>query len=317
MKTKKQQDVQHKTTIGGQSILEGIMMKGPRKNCTVVRKPDGTLAIKDEATTPLREKYKIAGVPVIRGFVMMVQSLIDGFRAIEYSSKFLEEEGEEEQPSKLEQWLIDHIGAGAIESALYFISIVFGVGLAVGLFILLPAFAISFLPDSVPHLGVNLMEGVLRIVIFIGYMALMALIPDMKRTFRYHGAEHKTIYCYEKGLELTVDNVRIQQREHPRCGTSFLFVIMIISILVFSIVTAESRVLQMVLRIVLLPIVIGLSYEVNRFAGRHDGVLSRILRWPGMMLQHITVLEPDDSMIEVAIVSLEHVIPEDKREDAW
>lgn len=316
MKTKESQQVLHKTTIGGQSILEGIMMKGPLKNCTVVRKPDGTLAIKEETTVPLREKYKIAGVPVIRGFLMMVQSLIDGFRAIDYSSRFLSEE-EEEQPSKLEQWLIDHIGEGAIESALYGISIVLGVGLAVGLFILLPAFAISFLPESVPHLAVNLIEGVLRIAIFIGYMALMALIPDMKRTFRYHGAEHKTIYCYEKGLDLTVDNVRVQQREHPRCGTSFLFVIMIISILVFSVVTAESRVLQLVLRIVLLPIVIGLSYEVNRFAGRHDGVFSRILRWPGMMLQHITVLEPDDSMIEVAIVSLEHVIPADKREDAW
>lgn len=293
------------------------MMKGPRKNCTVVRKPDGTLAIKDENTIPLREKYKIAGVPVIRGFVTMVQSLIEGFQAIDYSSKFLDDGDEEEQPSKFEQWLIDHIGEGAIESALYFISVVLGVGLAVSLFILLPAFAISFLPDSVPHLGANLIEGVLRIAIFIGYMALMALIPDMKRTFRYHGAEHKTIYCYEKGLELTVDNVRIQQREHPRCGTSFLFVVMIISILVFSVVTAESRILQLVLRIVLLPIVIGLSYEVNRFAGRHDGIFSRILRWPGMMLQHITVLEPDDSMIEVAIVSLEHVIPADKREDAW
>lgn len=312
----KEQEVQHKTTIGGQSILEGIMMKGPRKSCTVVRKPDGTLAIKDENTVPLREKYKIAGAPVIRGFVMMVQSLIEGFQAIEYSSQFLDDT-EEETPSKFEQWLVNHIGEGAIESALYVISVVLGVGLAVGLFILLPAFAVSFLPDSVPHMGVNLAEGILRIAIFIGYMALMALIPDMKRTFRYHGAEHKTIYCYEKGLELTVDNVRVQRREHPRCGTSFLFVVLIISILVFSVVTAESRVMQLVLRIVLLPIVIGLSYEVNRFAGRHDGIFSRILRWPGMMLQHITVMEPDDSMIEVAIVSLEHVIPEDKQEDAW
>ena len=148
-------------------------------------------------------------------------------------------------------------------------------------------------------------------------MALMSLIPDMKRTFRYHGAEHKTIYCYEKQLELTVENVRVQPREHPRCGTSFLFVIMIISILVFSVVTAESRIMQLVLRLVLLPVVIGLSYEVNRFAGRHDGVLSSILRWPGMMLQHITVLEPDDSMIEVAIEALKRVIPDDKQEDAW
>ncbi len=313
---KQESQVVHKTTIGGQSILEGIMMKGPRKSCTVVRKPDGTLAIRDEQTTPLKEKYPIAGVPVIRGFVMMVQSLIEGFQAIEYSSQFLEDE-DEEQPSRLEQWLIDKIGAGAIESVLYFVSVALGVGLAVGLFILLPAFAISFLPDSVPHLGANLIEGVLRIVIFIAYMVIMGMIPDMRRTFRYHGAEHKTIYCYEKGLELTTEHVREQPREHPRCGTSFLFVIMIISILVFSVVTAESRLVQLLLRVVLLPVVIGLSYEVNRFAGRHDGVLSSILRWPGMMLQHITVLEPDDSMIEVAIVSLQHVIPENRQEDKW
>lgn len=316
MNTKYSQKIVHKTTIGGQSILEGIMMKGPRKSCIVVRKPDGTLAIKDETTTPLREKFAPAGWPVIRGFVMMVQSLADGFRAIEYSSRFLDDE-EEEEPSGFEKWMIDKIGEGAVESVLYGISIVLGIVLAIGLFILLPAFAVGFLPDSLPHLMVNLLEGVLRIAIFIGYMWLMSLIPDMKRTFRYHGAEHKTIYCYEKGLPLTVDNVRVQPREHPRCGTSFLFVVMIISILVFSLVTSESRVIQLVLRLVLLPVVIGLSYEINRFAGRHDGVFSRALRWPGMMLQHITVLEPDDSMIEVAIVSLEHVIPDNRQEDTW
>lgn len=307
----------HKTTIGGQSILEGIMMKGPRKSCTVVRKPDGTLAVKDEETVPLREKFAPAGWPVVRGFVTMVQSLIEGFQAIEYSSKFLDDEEDSGEPSKLEQWLMDKIGEGAIESAVYVISIVFGIALSVGLFILLPAFLAGLLPQTASHLAVNLLEGVLRIAIFIAYMWLMARIPDIKRTFRYHGAEHKTIYCYEKGLELTTENVREQPREHPRCGTSFLFVVMIISILVFSLVTAESRVMQLVLRLVLLPVVIGLSYEVNRFAGRHDGALSRALRWPGMMLQHITVLEPDDSMIEVAIVSLKHVIPQDKQEDAW
>lgn len=312
---KQESKVVHKTTIGGQSILEGIMMKGPRKRCTVVRKPDGTLAIRDEVATPLKEKYPIAGVPVIRGFVVMVQSLIEGFQAIDYSSQFLEEE--DETPSKLEQWLIDKIGTGVMESALYFLSVLLGVVLAIGLFIVLPAFAASFLPDSIPHFGANFIEGVLRIIIFIAYMVLMGRIPDIKRTFRYHGAEHKTIYCYEKGLELTTEHVRRQPREHPRCGTSFLFVIMIISILVFSLVSADSRWIQLLLRVVLLPVVIGLSYEVNRFAGRHDGLFSRILRWPGMMLQRITVLEPDDSMIEVAIVSLQHVIPENRQEDKW
>ena len=311
----KQEQVVRKTTIGGQSILEGIMMKGPRKSCTVVRKPDGTLAIKDENTVPLREKYPIAGWPIVRGFLMMIQSLKEGFEAIDYSSRFLVDD--EEEPSKFEKWLIKTFGEGVVENILYGFSMVLGVGIAVGLFILLPALAAVLLPDSMPRIGTNLIEGIIRIVIFIAYMFIMGLIPDMKRTFRYHGAEHKTIYCYEKGLELTVENVRVQPREHPRCGTSFLFVIMIISILVFSLVTAESKVVQLIMRIVLLPIVIGLSYECNRLAGRHDGIFSRIVRWPGMMLQHITVLEPDDSMIEVAIVALKHVIPEKTGEDAW
>ena len=312
----KNQEIVHRTTIGGQSIPEGIMMKGPRRSCTVVRKPDGTLAIRDEQTTPLRERFAPAGWPVIRGFVTMVQSLADGFRAIEYAARFLEDE-EEEQPSALETWLIGKIGAGAVERLLYGLSMALGIGLAVGLFILLPALLTGFLPDGAPHLAVNLLEGVLRIAIFIGYMWLMSLLPDMRRTFRYHGAEHKTIYCYEKNLPLTAEHVRVQPCAHPRCGTSFLFVVMIISILVFSLVTSDSRAVQLVLRLVLLPVVIGLSYELNRFAGRHDGALFRALRWPGMMLQRITVLEPDDSMIEVAIVALEHVIPADKREDAW
>lgn len=317
MNSKDSQEIVHKTTIGGQSILEGIMMKGPRKSCTVVRKPDGTLAVREQNITPLREKFAPAGWPVIRGFVIMVQSLVDGFRAIEYSSRFFDDEEEETEPSRLERWLMNTIGEGRMEKIIYGFSIALGLALAVGLFILLPALLTGFLPDTVPHLAVNLTEGVVRIVIFIAYMWLMSLIPDMKRTFRYHGAEHKTIYCYEKGLPLTAEHVRVQPREHPRCGTSFLFVVMIISILVFSLVTSESRMIQLVLRLILLPVVIGLSYEINRFAGRHDSIISRILRWPGMMLQHITVLEPDDSMIEVAIVSLKHVIPENRQEDTW
>ena len=180
----------HKTTIGGQSILEGIMMKGPRRTCTVVRRPDGGLAIEEKPYTPLKETHKIAGVPVIRGFVLMVQSLIEGFQAIDYSSKILLEDEEDEQPSKLEQWFKDRFGDGLVESVLYFLSILIGVGLAVGLFILLPALVTGFLPDSTAHWGRNLLEGVLRIFIFIAYMALMSMIPDMKRTFRYHGAEH-------------------------------------------------------------------------------------------------------------------------------
>lgn len=312
--SKQTNDILHKTTIGGQSILEGIVMKGPRMSSTVVRRPDGGLQIRDKETTPLRERNAFFRLPVVRGFCTMVQALAEGFEAIEYSSQFLEEDIE---PSKFETWLERTFGAARVDKAIYVISLVLGLVIAVGLFILLPAVAVDVLPERVPQWGVNLLEGILRIVIFIAYMALMAKFGDIERTFRYHGAEHKTIYCYEKQMELTVENVRIQPREHPRCGTSFLFVVMIISILVFSLVTAQSKLLRLVLRIVLLPVVIGVSYEVNRIAGRHENILCRALRWPGLMLQHITVLEPDDSMIEVAITALKHVIPDNPEEDTW
>ena len=331
--SKASQRVVHKTTIGGQSILEGIMMKGPRRTCTVVRRSDGGLAIEEKPYTPLKETHKIAGVPVIRGFVLMVQSLIEGFQAIDYSSKILLEDEEDEQPSKLEQWFKDRFGDGLVESVLYFLSILIGVGLAVGLFILLPALVTGFLPDSTAHWGRNLLEGVLRIFIFIAYMALMSLIPDMKRTFRYHGAEHKTIRCYEACLPLTVENVRKQTRLHPRCGTSFLLVVMVISILVFSVASsallalvpglaairgsALYRVTMILFKLLLLPVVVGITYEINRWAGKHDNWFTRIITAPGMWMQNFTTNEPDDSMIEVGIAAVTAVLPEKEGSDLW
>ncbi|MDO5546982.1 MAG: DUF1385 domain-containing protein [Eubacteriales bacterium] len=309
--------VLHKTSIGGQAVLEGIMMKGPRKTCIAVRKPDGEIVTEESENHPLKERYPIVGLPIIRGFVNMISMMAEGFHAIDYSSRFLEEEDENYEPGKFEAWLEKKIGAKKIESAIFTISIVLGVLLAVGLFILLPAFLSGLLSDRVPHLVENLIEGVIRIVLFVFYMWLVSLMKDIRRTYEYHGAEHKTIYCYEKGLELTVENVRMQKREHPRCGTSFLFVIMIISILVFWLIDVRSRLLRMALRIVLLPLIIGLSYEVLKITGRSDGLLSRIVSWPGRMLQHLTVLEPDDSMIEVAITAMKAVIPEKQGEDAW
>ena len=306
-----------KTSIGGQAVLEGIMMKGPRKTCIAVRKPNGEIATEEKEAHPLKEKYPIAGVPVIRGFLNMIVMLGEGFQAIEYSSKFWEEEEDAGEPGKFEQWLDRVIGSERMESMIYGVSMVFGVLLAVGLFIILPAFLAGLLPERVPHIVENLIEGVVRIVLFVLYMWLVSLMKDIRRTYEYHGAEHKTIFCYEKGLELTVENVRVQPRLHPRCGTSFLFVIMIISILVFSLISVQDRILRMVLRIVLLPLVIGLSYEVIKLTGRSDGVLSRVVSWPGRMLQHLTVLEPDDSMMEVAITAMKAVIPENEGEDAW
>lgn len=308
--------VLRKTSIGGQAVLEGIMMKGPKKTCIAVRKPDGEIVTEQKEVHALKDKYPICGLPVIRGFVNMVSMMAEGFRAIEFSSKFLEDE-EEYEPGKVETWLNRVIGAEKIESAIYTISIILGIVIAVGLFVLLPAVAVSFLPESVPRMAENLLEGIIRIALFILYMWLVSLMKDIRRTYEYHGAEHKTIFCYEKGLELTVENVRIQPRNHPRCGTSFLFVIMIVSILVFWMIDIESRLVRLLLRLVLLPLVIGLSYEVIKITGRSDGILSRIVSWPGRMLQHLTVLEPDDSMIEVAITAMKAVLPEQQGEDEW
>ncbi len=309
--------VLHKTSIGGQAVLEGIMMKGPRKSCIAVRKSDGMIVTEEKEIHPLKERYPLLGVPILRGFVNMIAQLADGFRAIEFSSRFLEEEEEQEEPGRFELWLEKTFGQSKIEKAIYVLSIVLGVVIAVGLFVILPALLAEQLPKGTPHMAANLLEGFVRIVLFVLYMWAVSFMKDIRRTYEYHGAEHKTIFCYEKGLELTVDNVRRQEKYHPRCGTSFLFVIMIISILVFSLISVQGKLLRIVLRVVLLPLVIGLSYEVIKITGRSDGLLSRIVSWPGRMLQRLTVLEPDDRMIEVAIAALTAVLPEQKGEDAW
>ncbi len=306
-----------KTTIGGQAIIEGIVMKGPRKSCTVVRKPDGELVIEEKDTPPIAEKYKILGAPLIRGAVMLFAAMKDGMEAINFSAQFFEEE---ENPSKFEQWLESKVGSKNLEKLLLGIGSAFGVIIPLLLFFFLPTLLTSFLGQDTPQVLRNLAEGTVRIVIFLLFMWVISHMKDIQRTFSYHGAEHKTIFCYEAGQALTVENVRKQERFHPRCGTSFLFVVIIISILVSSVVFSLLPPLTPLYRIVghllLLPIVVGLSYEINRFAGRHDNLLTHLLRWPGLRLQRLTVFEPDDSMIEVAISAMEHVIPTDDS-DAW
>lgn len=305
---------QFRTSIGGQALIEGILMRGPKKQAIVVRSPEGLVREVEELHL-IKDKYPILGWPIIRGAVTFVDSMVRGVKALMFSADYFPEL-EESEPSKLDRWLEAHVSEQKLQSVMVWVSVILSLGMSIALFLLLPTFIAGLFHAQTPALH-NLIEGVVKILVLLAYLILCSKQKDIKRVFSYHGAEHKTIFCYEAGLPLTVENARIQPRHHPRCGTSFLFVIMIISILVFSVVTAESRIMQLVLRIVLLPVVIGLSYEVNRFAGRHDGVLSSILRWPGMMLQHITVLEPDDSMIEVAIEALERVIPDDKQEDAW
>ncbi len=293
-------------------------MRGPEKQAIVVRKPDGELESKVEPVSSIRKKYPILGWPIIRGTVVFIESMYKGVKAITYSAGFLPEE-EEEEPGKLDIWLEKHFPDGGAEKLLMGISVALGIALAIGLFFLLPTILTGFLTDFIDsRLLRNFIEGMLRIVIFLVYIVLTARIKEIKRIWMYHGAEHKTIFCYEKGLPLTVENCRVQPRLHPRCGTSFLFLVMIVSILVFAVVSWSNVWIRMALRIVLLPVVMGISYELIKYAGGHDNILTTVLSAPGKALQLVTTAEPDDSMLEVAIESMKLVIPEEAgTSDRW
>lgn len=306
-----------KTTIGGQAIIEGIVMKGPKRTCVVVRKPDGTLAIEERASNVPKSKFW--KLPVCRGAYSLFTALKDGLEDIDYSSKFIEDDTDEE-PSKFEQWLEKKLGSEKLEQAIMAVAMVIGIAIPVGLFMLLPSFVGGLLPEATPNVARNLFEGILRIIIFLCFMWSVSHMKDIRRTFEYHGAEHKTIFCYEAGLPLTVENIRDMPRFHPRCGTSFMFVLIIVativSSLVFSAITVTNPFLRALTHLIILPLVVGISYEFNRYAGRHDNLVCRTLRWPGLMIQHLTVFEPDDSMIEVAIEGVNRVIPNDNS-DEW
>jgi uncharacterized protein YqhQ len=305
-----------RTSIGGQALIEGIMMRGPKKQSIVVRTKDG-LVTKVEELKLLKDRYPIVGVPIIRGAVNFISSMTNGVRALMFSAEQMPEE-EQEEPTKFEKWVEEHLGSEKADKLLVTIAVILGVGLSVGLFILLPTFLAGFLDGFLTSSILrNLAEGVLRIVVFLVYLWLATKMKDIKRVWQYHGAEHKTIFCYEKGLELTVENARQQTRFHPRCGTSFLFIVMIVSILVFSVVTWSNVWIRMGLRILLLPIVVGISYELIKWAGRHDNVVTRIISAPGKGLQRLTTAEPDDSMLEVAIEAIKLVLPEKDGDDKW
>lgn len=306
-----------KTTIGGQAIIEGIVMKGPKRTCVVVRKPDGTLDIQErDSSVPKHPFWKL---PICRGAYSLFTAMKDGLTDIDYSSKFIEDDSEEE-PSRFEQWLERTLGSEKLEKLIMAIAMVIGIAIPVGLFMLLPSFVGGLLPQGTPNVARNLVEAALRILIFLIFMWTVSHMKDIKRTFEYHGAEHKTIFCYEAELPLTVENVRKMPRFHPRCGTSFMFVLIIIatviSSIVFSLVTVTNPFLRVLTHLIILPLVVGISYEFNRYAGRHDNLVCRALRWPGLMIQHLTVFEPDDSMIEVAIEGVNRVIPQDDS-DKW
>ena len=314
-----------RTMIGGQALIEGIMMLGPEKKSIVVRRPDGGLEIKTEERKLIKDRHPILGWPFIRGVVNFCTSMYTGVTALMYSAEFYpEDEAGEEEPSRFEQWLDKKLGSEKAMSLFTTLAVILGMAFSVGLFFVLPTLlsgAIMYFFPAVPLWARNVVEGATRVVIFLGYLILCSKMTDIRRVFSYHGAEHKTIFCYEKGLELTVENVRIQPKHHPRCGTSFLFVVIVVSILLSSVVFAfwqfTNPWLRTLVHLALLPVVVGLTWEFNRYVGGHDNLFCRAVRRPGMAIQRWTTFEPDDSMIEVGIEALKQVLPKEKGKDQW
>lgn len=320
-----------KTMIGGQALIEGIMMRGPEKDAIVVRSSKGLQTeIHPRKKNPPKS---IKNWPFVRGIFNFFDSQLIGIKALMRSADLAPEEMQEE-PSKFDLWLEKALGSETFQNVIVGIAMVMGVGLSVFLFFLLPMVISGFLDGVIRStLLLNLVEGIIRMVIFLAYMILISRMKEMKRVFAYHGAEHKTIRCYEARLPLTVENVRAQTRLHPRCGTSFLLVVMVISILVFSIASsallavfpalaamrgsALYRVIMIVFKLLLLPLVVGITYEINRWAGRHDNRFTRVITAPGLWMQHFTTNEPDDSMIEVGIAAVTAVLPETEGSDLW
>lgn len=322
-----------KTSIGGQALIEGIMMRGPEKDAVVVRGKDG-LTVEVQP----RKKHRPGSFPtwpLIRGVVNFFDSQVVGVKALMHAADLAPEEyAEDEKPSKLDLWLENKLGNEKFQQFVIGFAVFLGLAMSIGLFFLLPMVVSSFFDGIIQsNVVLMLLEGVIRMAIFLLYMYLISKMSEMRRVFSYHGAEHKTIRCYEAGLPLTIENVRRQTRLHPRCGTSFLLVVMVISILVYSVASSALlalvpalaamrssflyRLIMIVFKLLLLPLIVAITYEINRWAGRHDNAFTRILTFPGMWLQNFTTNEPDDSMIEVGIAALQAVLPEEEGTDRW
>ena len=322
-----------KTSIGGQALIEGIMMRGPEKDAVVVRGKDGlTIEVNPRK---VRKPGSFATWPLIRGAVNFFDSQVVGVRALMRSADLAPEEyAEEEKPSKLDLWLEKKLGNEKFQKLIIGFAVFLGLGMSIGLFFLLPMIISSFFDGLIrSNVLLTLLEGLVRMAIFMVYMIAVSRMKEMKRLFAYHGAEHKTIRCYEAGLPLTVENVRAQTRLHPRCGNSFLLVVMVISIVVYSVASSALlgmapglaamrgsflyRFIMIVFKLLLLPLIVAVTYEINRWAGRHDNAFTRILTSPGMWMQNFTTNEPDDSMIEVGIKAVQAVLPEEEGTDRW
>lgn len=301
--------------------MEGVMMRGPKEIAIAVRKPDKEIIVEKRPISSVLQKSKILKLPVIRGCIAFFESMITGVKALMFSAEFYDIEGEEYKESKFDKWLEEKLGDKIKDVVIYF-SVILSLVLSVGLFFMLPNFIAELIAKltsiQVDGTARTLIEGAVRMAIFLAYILLVSQMKDIKRVFMYHGAEHKTIHAYECGAELTVENVRKSSRLHPRCGTSFLIFVMIISIIVFLIIPTGLTWWQRALfKILLLPVVAGLSYEVIKFAGRHENWFTKLISMPGMWLQYITTREPDDSQLEVAIASLSAVLTDNKEDDKW
>lgn len=303
-----------KTSIGGQALIEGIMMRGPFLTSMATRMPDGSIEVETWDTHKSGKTPWTRRAPFIRGIFNMVDSMVVGYSCL---MKSAEKAGVEEEPTKFDKWLEEKLGDNLMK-VLGGVAVVLGVALAAVLFIFIPTGLSSLLkPLLGAGIGLSLIEGLIKVIILVGYMWLCSRMKEIHRVFEYHGAEHKSIACYEAGLPLTVENIRPQRRFHPRCGTSFLFLVVFISIIVGSFISWDNPAIRMLLKLALIPVVVGISYELIKLAGRSDGILTRIISAPGMWLQRITTCDPDDSQIECAIAALEAVIPEDENADRW
>ena len=304
------------TSIGGQALMEGIMMRGPLKTTVGIRKNDGSIELEEIQPLNLTKKYKLLRLPILRGVAGMIDSLVTGNKALMLSAdKAMEgEEVPEEEMSKVDKWLDKHFGektVGFIMGAAMVLAIIF----CVAVFFFVPTWLFNLLSSAFPFLNDAIIwrsafEGILRIILFLIYMALVTLNKDIKRVFQYHGAEHKTIFCYEHELELNVENVRKQSRFHPRCGTSFIVLMLIVGILIGLFIPFTDVWLRSSIKIALLPLTVGIGYELIKLCGRHDNIITRIIAAPGIWMQHLTTKEPADDMIEVAIEAMKDVIPE-------
>lgn len=303
-----------KTTIGGQALIEGVMMKGVDVTALAVRKPDNTIYTEiNENPTGKKPFYKTT--PIIRGTFNFIEMMSMGYK---YLMKSAEIAGfEDEEPSAFEKKLMDKFG-DKFTNLMSAVVLVFGVGIAMLLFIVLPATIASFFRGFIVSQGaLSAIEGITKIVIFVGYLAMVSRMDDIKRVFQYHGAEHKTISCYEAGEDLTVENVRKHKRFHPRCGTSFILIVLVISIIVFSVIPRSNLFVTILLKLLLLPLTVGIAYEIIKLAGRYDNIITRFISRPGLWLQNLTTYEPDDSQIEVAIEAMRPCIPKVEGADNW